>query len=87
MKGSILNKSFNYNIEAPLEKVIYKISTNTFQGTNCGNKNMDFSGVVRENNFIIQANVSSATVRRGLFNPVLYGVLEEEMVSRIYMLK
>jgi len=77
MKFTVFSKKFDYNIESPLEKVIHKISANTIQRTKCSNKNLDFIGEVRENAFVIRANVSSATVRRELFNPTVYGVLEE----------
>lgn len=81
-----LNKSIDYTTKFPIKSVINQVALNTIQENDHGNEKINFTGTVGENNFVIRANVSSKTIRRGLFNPILYGMLEEkESVTHLHV--
>lgn len=68
----LYSKKLSYNINMTPYCFMEKLKNNTTQNTNYSEiVDYDFSGIINEDTFEIQAIPSSG--RRGLFNPILYG--------------
>ncbi len=86
---SLLCKNLIYNTNKSTEEVIKKIKEKTrlswyspgYSEAEKDKKDPDFVGIIDENTFQIRANVSSNFARRDLFNPTLYGKVEETNAS------
>lgn len=79
------NREFTYDVNGSVEDVLKKLQENTAYDNKCDSINFInkydntklFAGIFNDNTFQIKAIVDSFSVKRGLFNPIIYGTAEE----------